>query len=110
MESLQGVDAQTAAAKPLANAHSIWEIVNHVSAWEDAIRHRLAGEVKQPERNIPVDRYAFEKQETEARAEKDLYCKGEKFGRVLEMDLVRRTVDVKKTKKTVEFHPTAVYV
>jgi len=64
----------------------------------------------QPERNIPVDRYAFEKQETEARAEKDLYCKGEKFGRVLEMDLVRRTVDVKKTKKTVEFHPTAVYV
>ena|SRR5438270_8557616 len=49
MESLQGVDAQTAAAKPLANAHSIWEIVNHVSAWEDAIRHRLAGEVKQLE-------------------------------------------------------------
>ncbi|HEY6946628.1 MAG TPA: TM0106 family RecB-like putative nuclease, partial [Candidatus Acidoferrum sp.] len=62
------------------------------------------------ERNIPVDRYAFEKQETEARAEKEMYCKGEKFGTVLEIDPVRRTIDVKKTKKTADFHPTAAYV
>ncbi len=62
------------------------------------------------ERKIPVDRYIFEKQETEARAEKDLYCKGEKFGTVLEIDPVRRTIDIKKTKKTADLHPTAVYV
>src|SRR5262249_39719546 len=62
------------------------------------------------ERKIPVDRYSFEKQETEARKEKDLYCKGEKFGCVLEIDFIGRTVDVKKTRKTAELHPTAVYV
>ena len=64
----------------------------------------------QVERNIPVDLYSFEKQETEARAEDDLYCKGEKFGAVLEIDPVRRTINIKKTKKTAELHPTAVYL
>jgi len=62
------------------------------------------------ERKIPVDRYSFEKQETEARAEKELYAKGEKFGTVVEIDMAERTVDIKKTKKTEGMHPTAVYV
>ncbi len=62
------------------------------------------------ERNIPVDRYSFVKQETEARCEKDLYCKAEKFGSVAAVDVVGRTIDVKKTRKTAEMHPTAVYV
>src|SRR5712664_3378020 len=62
------------------------------------------------DRNIPVDRYSFVKQETEARCEKDLYYKGEKFGSVLAVDVVGRTIDVKKTKRTAETHPTAVYV
>jgi uncharacterized protein len=61
------------------------------------------------ERNIPTDRYSFEKQETEARVDKDLYYKAEKFGSVVAMDLAGRTVDVKKTRKTAELHPTAVY-
>jgi uncharacterized protein len=62
------------------------------------------------DRKIPVDRYAFERQETEARMEKDLYCKGEKFGSVAAVDPVKRTIDIKKTRKTAELHPTAVYV
>ena len=62
------------------------------------------------ERKIPVDRYAFEKQETEARSESDLYTKGEKFGCVMAVDVAGRTIDVKKTRKTAEMHPTAVYV
>jgi predicted RecB family nuclease len=62
------------------------------------------------ERKIPVDRYTFEKQETEARVEKDLYFNGEKFGSVLAIDPVGRTIDIKKTRKTVELHPDAVYV
>jgi predicted RecB family nuclease len=62
------------------------------------------------ERNIPVDRYSFAKQETEARCEKDLYCKGERFGCVVAIDVVGRTIDVKKTRKTAELHPAAVYV
>lgn len=62
------------------------------------------------DRKIPVDRYTFEKQETEARVEKDLYCKREKFGSVVAIDPVKRTIDIKKTRKTAELHPTAVYV
>jgi len=62
------------------------------------------------ERSIPVDRYSFAKQETEARCEKDLYYKGEKFGCVIAIDVVGRTIDVKKTKKTAGLHPPAVYV
>jgi predicted RecB family nuclease len=61
------------------------------------------------ERKIPTDRYSFEKQETEARINKDLYYKAEKFGCVVAMDAARRTIDVKKTRKTAGLHPTAVY-
>jgi predicted RecB family nuclease len=62
------------------------------------------------ERKIPTDRYSFEKQETEARIGTDLYYKAEKFGRVVSMDAAERTVDVKKTRKTGDLDPTAVYV
>ncbi|HZR30981.1 MAG TPA: DinB family protein [Terriglobales bacterium] len=49
MEILADVDAKTAAARPIPGAHSIWEIVNHVSAWEEALRHRVLGEPKELE-------------------------------------------------------------
>jgi predicted RecB family nuclease len=61
------------------------------------------------ERKIPTDRYSFEKQETEARIGKDLYSKAEKFGCVVAMDAARRTIDVKKTRKAADLHPTALY-
>jgi predicted RecB family nuclease len=64
----------------------------------------------QVERKIPLDRYEFEKQETEARVGDDLYYEGEKFGSVKEIDPVGRTIEIKKTRKTAELHPTAVYV
>jgi uncharacterized protein len=62
------------------------------------------------ERGIPVDRYAFQKQETEVRAGKDLYRENQKFGEVVAVDLLARTLDIKKTKKTAEVHPPALYV
>jgi len=43
-ELLAGVTAEQAAAKPLAGAHSIWELVNHVIAWEQIVKLRLEGE------------------------------------------------------------------
>ena len=43
-EALEGVSAEVAAAKPLASAHSIWEIVHHLAAWNSAIRGRIGGE------------------------------------------------------------------
>jgi uncharacterized damage-inducible protein DinB len=49
-EVLADVDARTAAARPIADAHSIWEIVLHLSAWEDVARRRLEGEhIEEPE-------------------------------------------------------------
>jgi uncharacterized damage-inducible protein DinB len=33
-ENLEGVPAETAAKKPIAGAHSIWEIALHVAAWD----------------------------------------------------------------------------
>lgn len=62
------------------------------------------------ERQIPVDRYEFQKQETEVRAGADLYHCGQKIGSVTAIDAVKRTIDIKKTKKTAEFHPSSVYM
>lgn len=44
MEILKGITATRASAKPLAGGHCIWEMVLHVSAWEDFVRRRLGGE------------------------------------------------------------------
>ena len=44
LELLSGVDARAAAARPIPNAHSIWELTLHISGWENVIRRRLGGE------------------------------------------------------------------
>jgi uncharacterized damage-inducible protein DinB len=41
---LRDVTVSQAAARPIANAHGIWEIVLHITAWIDAVRRRLEGE------------------------------------------------------------------
>ena len=43
LELLAGVNAKTAAARPIKNAHSIWEILLHIAAWDDAVRRRIGG-------------------------------------------------------------------
>lgn len=43
-ELLSDVTAEQAAAKPIENAHSIWELVLHIAAWENAVRRRLINE------------------------------------------------------------------
>ena len=40
LELLADVDAETAAARPIKNAHSIWELVLHIAAWDDAVLRR----------------------------------------------------------------------
>jgi uncharacterized damage-inducible protein DinB len=47
LEILDGVRAQQAAAKPIPNAHSIWELLLHIAAWDDAVMRRARGEVVQ---------------------------------------------------------------
>ncbi len=43
-ELLHDVSWERAAARPLPNIHSIWEIVLHLTCWTDAVRRRLEGE------------------------------------------------------------------
>jgi uncharacterized damage-inducible protein DinB len=43
-ELLEGVTAEQAAARPFDGAHSVWELVSHIEAWERAILLRLGGE------------------------------------------------------------------
>jgi uncharacterized damage-inducible protein DinB len=41
---LEGIDAQTAARRPLSDGHTIWEIVAHMTFWEGVVTKRLHGE------------------------------------------------------------------
>lgn len=43
---LEDVSHSDAAAYPIRGAHSIWEIVLHITAWTEIARERLAGSVK----------------------------------------------------------------
>jgi uncharacterized damage-inducible protein DinB len=47
LELLDDVDAATAAARPLPQVHTIWELVLHVAAWDRAGLRRLSGKVCQ---------------------------------------------------------------
>ncbi|MGH9661722.1 MAG: DinB family protein [Bryobacteraceae bacterium] len=42
-ELLDGVSAEQAAARPIDNAHSIWELVLHIDAWRGAAARGLDG-------------------------------------------------------------------
>jgi uncharacterized damage-inducible protein DinB len=46
---LDGVSAETASARPIRDAHSIREIVRHVTYWYDGVRRRIGGEVVDPQ-------------------------------------------------------------
>lgn len=43
-EALDGVDAAAAARRPLPGAHTIWEIVHHLTVWNEVPRRRIDGE------------------------------------------------------------------
>jgi uncharacterized damage-inducible protein DinB len=55
LEILKGVDAKMAAAYPIKNAHSIWELVLHIDAWDGAIIERIGGAAVElhDEQNFP---------------------------------------------------------
>ena len=55
---------------------------------------------------IPTDRYSFEKQETDIRAGDTVCERGERVGEVVEIDIATRTIDIKKTRKTADVHPS----
>lgn len=44
LELLKNVHAPQACARPIKTAHTIWELVLHITAWDDAVRRSAAGE------------------------------------------------------------------
>jgi uncharacterized damage-inducible protein DinB len=56
LEILAGVDAKAAAARPIPNAHGIWELVLHISAWDKVVVRRAGGEAMTPsnKENFPT--------------------------------------------------------
>lgn len=56
LELLAGVDAETAAAHPIKNAHSIWELVLHIAAWDGAVIRRAQGRAAKltAQQNFPL--------------------------------------------------------
>jgi uncharacterized damage-inducible protein DinB len=54
LKILSGVSAKQAAAHPIKGAHSIWELVLHITAWDDAIIRRTRGAYEvRSEKNFP---------------------------------------------------------
>jgi uncharacterized damage-inducible protein DinB len=55
MSVLDGISAEDASKHPIRGAHSIWELVNHIGAWNTISQHRLAVETVEvtPERDWP---------------------------------------------------------
>lgn len=51
VQVLQGITASEAAARPVPNAHSIWEILLHLTGWTAEVGRRLEG--RQPA--LPAD-------------------------------------------------------
>jgi uncharacterized damage-inducible protein DinB len=56
LELLEDMDATTAAARPLPDVHSVWELLLHIAVWDDAACRRIAGQKYQPEgaANFPL--------------------------------------------------------
>src|SRR5215467_5483108 len=62
LEILADVDSAAAAARPIANVHSIWELVLHIAVWDRSGLVRLDGTKYQPtgDDNFPRIRQATE--------------------------------------------------
>jgi uncharacterized damage-inducible protein DinB len=48
LEVLNGVTTTIAASRPIPQAHSIWEIVKHITLWNDIVRGRIEGDAVEP--------------------------------------------------------------
>jgi heme-degrading monooxygenase HmoA/uncharacterized damage-inducible protein DinB len=68
-ELLGGVSPEVAAARSIPGAHTIWELVLHVTAWTDVFRRRLLGSpVEEPEAgDFPVPEPATARSWAEAK-------------------------------------------
>ena len=55
---LEGIDAHTAALRSVPNAHSIWELVLHMTSWTREVTSRVAGADAKDPVDWPVPSFA----------------------------------------------------
>ena len=73
-------------------------------------RLSFIGTVSLSPRGIPTDRYYFEQQDTDLRGDEELISiGGENFGKAVDISTDARTIDVRKTAKTKDLHPEAIF-
>jgi uncharacterized damage-inducible protein DinB len=60
---LAGVTARQAAARPLADAHTIWELTLHIAVWDRVVARRLSGEEFEPS---PAEDWPLMRESTDA--------------------------------------------
>ncbi|PYS51388.1 MAG: hypothetical protein DMF68_04570 [Acidobacteria bacterium] len=71
-EALDGITAEQAAARAIESAHSIWEIVGHITGWENVFSLRLEGtQTKAPDEDFPPVHKVSEEDWKQALAELD---------------------------------------
>ena len=84
-EAIAGLDAATAASRPIPEAHSAWEIVAHVSSWLDVGRRRIEGEAVPdvpPARDWPKVPSGERPADADAAWQADLATLEERFARL----------------------------
>ena len=89
---LAGITAVAAAARPLAQAHSIWEITLHMDAWNRVCLRRLAGEaVAEPPVDFPGPETVTPDAWRQSRAQLSDSCREliDKAGRLTEAELAK---------------------
>lgn len=48
LEALEGIFVQQAINKPIADGHSVWEIILHLTAWQEIVATLLRGQATSP--------------------------------------------------------------
>ena len=58
---------------------------------------------------LPIDRYLFDPQETDIRRDETLHDRAQRAGTVFAIDVAARTIDIKKSGKAANTHPSSVF-
>jgi predicted RecB family nuclease len=107
----QLIDWHWREAKPAA-----WEFYSLVDKNDEQLldeRKALSGlvfegAVQDPKGKL-VHRYRFPKQETDVRADKELWHRQQRIGSLVRIDPENRTVDIEKSEASAAIHPTSVF-
>ena len=99
--TLDGIDAHTAALRSLPTAHTIWELVLHMTSWTREVTSRVGGRDAKDPIDWPVPNFAGGAAAWEA-ARRDLAAAHaeleEKVARIEERDLLRWIGDQRDPK------------